>query len=327
MTINDIIATVADDFQAVDDTIRKQLSSNTPFIEKVGDYIVSGGGKRIRPLVTLLTARACGYQGRDHLTIAAVVEFLHTATLLHDDVVDGSELRRGKATVNAVWGNSPSILVGDFLISRAFQMVVSVKNMGVLEVLSDATNMIAEGEVLQLLNCHNPETTEAQYNEVIRLKTAKMFEAAAECGAIVASSPKETIHAMAQYALHIGNAFQLIDDVLDYTGNPEQTGKNVGDDLIEGKPTLPLIYALTHLPQEEANIIKRAIKSPTAPSERESVTQQVISIVQKCGAINYVERRAIEESQLAIQQLQQLPDSPFKEAMIALAILSVNRES
>ncbi len=325
MAIDNIVAAVADDFKAVDDIIRGQLGSNVPFIEKIGDYIIGSGGKRIRPLVTLLSARACGYTGNKHLTIAAVVEFLHTATLLHDDVVDGSDLRRGRATVNAVWGNSPSILVGDFLISRAFQMVVSIKNMGVLEVLSNATNQIAEGEVLQLLNCHNPDTTETQYNEVIRLKTAKMFEAASECGAIIASTPPKTIEALAKYALHLGNAFQLVDDVLDYAGDPEKTGKNIGDDLAEGKPTLPLIYALKHAPEKDAEIIREAIKPNTPHTHRIAQTKEVLAIVKACGATDYVEARAKQESQKAIEQLNILPNTPYKEAMATLATSSIER--
>lgn len=327
MTLDDIIAIVQQDFEGVNQLIRNQLHSTVPFISSVGDYITNSGGKRIRPLICLLTAKACAYHsGDDHIKLASVIELLHTATLLHDDVVDDSHLRRGKATVNAIWGNSPSILVGDFLISRAFQMIVSLGNMRTLEVISNTTNQIAEGEVLQLLNCHNPDTTEQDYYQVIRLKTAKMFEAAAECGAIISGSGTPHEKALASYALHLGNAFQLVDDILDYTGDPNETGKNVGDDLNEGKPTLPLIYALQNCSTEDATLIKEALSRKTSPAHiTKETTLRIIDIIHSCGAIEFSTEKARDEANKAIDYLSILNDTPYKEALEYLAKLSVNR--
>lgn len=329
MTLDDIIAIVQQDFEEVNHTIHAQLHSGVPFISTVGDYIINSGGKRIRPLISLLSARACGYgSGNDHTQLAAVIEFLHTATLLHDDVVDDSHLRRGKKTVNAIWGNSPSILVGDFLISRAFQLIVSLGNMRALQVISNATNQIAEGEVLQLLNCHNPDTTQEDYYQVIRLKTAMMFQAAAECGAIISGVGHETEKALGNYALHLGNAFQLIDDVLDYVGNPTETGKNVGDDLSEGKPTLPLIYTLNNCSTEDSNFIRNIVsQQKDHPDITSDHTNRVIEIIHSCGAIEFSEDRAQDEARKAISFLSILEASPFKDALTWLAKLSVNRAS
>ncbi|AUM11975.1 polyprenyl synthetase family protein [Ketobacter alkanivorans] len=320
MDFKAISAAVETDFQQVNDFIFKQLHTHVPLIKEIGNYIIDSGGKRLRPLVCLLSARALGYEGHKHVEIAAVVEFLHTATLLHDDVVDESSLRRGKASANEVWGNAPSVLVGDFLISRSFQMVVNVGNMRVLQILSDATNLIAEGEVLQLINCKNPDTNEAQYMEVIRYKTAKMFEASAQSGAVLAQPGEALELAFARYADHLGLAFQLIDDVLDYTGSAEEMGKNVGDDLAEGKPTLPLIYALQHASPADQDMIRTAIRTGGL-DKIDAITQAV----RNCGAIDYTIERANEQSRLAKEALGEVKDSVYKEALLALSDLAVAR--
>ncbi|MCP5019072.1 MAG: octaprenyl diphosphate synthase [Ketobacter sp.] len=320
MDFKAISAAVETDFQQVNDFIFKQLHTHVPLIKEIGNYIIDSGGKRLRPLVCLLSARALGYEGHKHVKIAAVVEFLHTATLLHDDVVDESSLRRGKASANEVWGNAPSVLVGDFLISRSFQMVVNVGNMRVLQILSDATNLIAEGEVLQLINCKNPDTNEAQYMEVIRYKTAKMFEASAQSGAVLAQPGEALELAFARYADHLGLAFQLIDDVLDYTGSAEEMGKNVGDDLAEGKPTLPLIYALQHASPADQDMIRTAIRTGGL-DKIDAITQAV----RNCGAIDYTIERANEQSRLAKEALGEVKDSVYKEALLALSDLAVAR--
>lgn len=320
MDFKAISAVVADDFKSVNDLIFKQLHTRVPLIREIGHYIIQSGGKRLRPLVCLLSARALGYEGTQHIDIAATVEFLHTATLLHDDVVDESGLRRGKPTVNAVWGNSPSVLVGDFLISRSFQMVVNVGNMKILQILSNATNLIAEGEVLQLINCKNPDTTEAQYMEVIRYKTAKMFEASAQSGAVLANPGHEVELAFARYADHLGSAFQLIDDVLDYTGSADEMGKNVGDDLAEGKPTLPLIFALQHASEDERALIRKAILSGGL-DQLEAITRAV----RNCGALDYTIEQANHQAALAKNCISAVPDSLHKQALVALCDLAVAR--
>lgn len=320
MSIESIISVVNDDFSSVNELILKELGSNVPFITQVGKYITNSGGKRIRPLVTLLSALSLDYKGKDHIAIAAIIEFLHTSTLLHDDVVDGSQLRRGKATVNNVWGNPPSILVGDFLISRAFEMMVRLENLNILKVLSSATNQIAEGEVLQLLNCRNPKMTEADYYRVIELKTSKMFEAAAECGAIIANKSTELEKALATYAIHLGNTFQLVDDLLDYVGDPTVTGKNIGDDLAEGKLTLPLIYAIQHGSKQTSDILENAIMSGGIEE-----LQSVIDIINSTDAIQYTRHRAQEESSAAVAALNIIPNSPYKDALIKLAVITVER--
>jgi octaprenyl-diphosphate synthase len=320
MDFKAISAAVEGDFLKVNDFIFKQLHTHVPLIKEIGNYIIDSGGKRLRPLVCLLSARALGYQGTQHIEVAAVVEFLHTATLLHDDVVDESSLRRGKASANEVWGNAPSVLVGDFLISRSFQMVVNVGDMKILQILSNATNLIAEGEVLQLINCKNPDTTEAQYMEVIRYKTAKMFEASAQSGAVLAKPDEATELAFARYADHLGSAFQLIDDVLDYTGSAEEMGKNVGDDLAEGKPTLPLIYALQHAKEDEQNLIRTAIRTGGL-GQIDAIT----NAVRTCGAIDYTIERANEQARLAKEALGEIENSIYKEALLALCDLAVDR--
>ncbi|MFZ5600840.1 MAG: polyprenyl synthetase family protein [Pseudomonadota bacterium] len=320
MDFKAISAVVETDFLAVNELIFKQLHTHVPLIKEIGHYIIRSGGKRLRPLVCLLSARALGYEGTQHIDVAAVVEFLHTATLLHDDVVDESSLRRGQATVNAVWGNAPSVLVGDFLISRSFQMVVNVGNMKILRILSEATNLIAEGEVLQLINCKNPDTTEQQYMEVIRYKTAKMFEASAQSGAVLANPGEDMELAFARYADHLGCAFQLIDDVLDYTGSADEMGKNVGDDLAEGKPTLPLIFALQHGKEADQALIRKAINTGGL-DELDAITRAV----RDCGALDYTIEQAHEQSRLAKACLTAVPDNLHKQAMLALCDLAVAR--
>jgi octaprenyl-diphosphate synthase len=309
-----------DDSQATDQLILDELNSDVVLINQIGHYIVGSGGKRLRPMLLLLTAKALNYDGQQHLTLAAVIEFIHTATLLHDDVVDESDLRRGKGSANAVWGNAASVLVGDFLYSKAFEMMVRADNMRVMEILSKTTTAIAEGEVLQLLNCNNPTTTEASYLEVISRKTAILFSAATRLSALLVNAPAETESQMAAYGMHLGNAFQLIDDALDYKANAEDLGKNLGDDLAEGKPTLPLIHAIEHASEHDSQIIINAIKE----GDRNAFND-VYKIVKATGAITYTEKRAYEEAQKAINALNLIPDSPYRQAMIELAIFSVQR--
>jgi octaprenyl-diphosphate synthase len=320
MDITAIQTLIDQDMQAVNTLIHKRLRSEVALVNQLGYYIVNSGGKRLRPILLLLSARAFNYQGIHHLTLAAIVEFIHTATLLHDDVVDASELRRGQRTANYVWGNEASVLVGDFLYSRAFQMMVEVKNMRVMEILSAATNIIAEGEVLQLLNCHEPNTTEAQYLQVIRSKTAKLFEAAAQLGAIISEQPHQYEQAMATYGIHLGTAFQLIDDVLDYSAKSEDIGKNVGDDLAEGKPTLPLIHAL-----QQGNLVQqRVLREAIVHGGREHISE-VIAALEFTDAIGYTATVAQREAEQAILALEGLPNSPYAEALRALAHFSIHR--
>lgn len=328
MNFKDIINLISNDFEAVNTYIVKNLHSNIALAEEIGHYIISSGGKRIRPVVTLLAANACNYQGSNHINTAAIIEFLHTATLLHDDVVDDSNLRRGKASANSVWGNPASVLVGDFLISRSFQMVVGMRDLRLMDILASCTNIISEGEILQLTNCRNPDTSEASYMDVIYAKTAKMFEAAAEAGSVLASDDPATKEqlimqkAMKEYAKQLGIAFQLIDDLLDYQGDAEEMGKNVGDDLAEGKPTLPLIYAIENASAEEASLIRDAIKTGGLDK-----LDAVISIVKNCGGLTYTQEKAEAASQLAIEALAPIANSSYKEGLIALADLAVNRSN
>jgi octaprenyl-diphosphate synthase len=305
---------------AVDQLILNELSSDVVLINQIGHYIISNGGKRLRPMLLLLAAKALGNVSDHHLILAAVIEFIHTATLLHDDVVDESDLRRGQESANAVWGNAASVLVGDYLYSSAFEMMVRTNNMRVMEILSKTTTAIAEGEVLQLLNCNNPETTESRYLEVIARKTAILFSAATRLGAVISNTDKTVEDALAAYGQHLGVAFQLIDDALDYKATTEELGKNLGDDLAEGKPTLPLIYAIAHGTAEQAQVIVNAIKNGT----RETFNQ-VYEIVKATQAIEYTERCANEQAQLAIDALNCLEDSIYKEALILLARFSVQR--
>ncbi|TAN49795.1 MAG: octaprenyl diphosphate synthase [Methylococcaceae bacterium] len=311
---------VADDLAAVDQLIIKQLSSDVLLINQIGQYIVSGGGKRLRPILLLLASRALGYQGIHHLTLAAVIEFIHTATLLHDDVVDESSLRRGRDTVNNLWGNAASVLVGDYLYSRSFEMMVTAQNLRIMEILSRTTTAIAEGEVLQLLNCNNAATTEEAYLQVISRKTAILFSAAGRLAAVLSGADVVVEQAMSAYGQHLGTAFQLIDDVLDYKANPQDLGKNLGDDLAEGKPTLPLIYALQQSDEQQAAVLRRAIEA----GDRDAFNA-VYAIIQATDAITYTEQRAEEEARKAAQCLDGLPASCAKDAMIALADFSIAR--
>lgn len=309
-------------FEAVNDYIINHLGSNVPLVEKIGHYIVESGGKRLRPLLVLLAANAAGYQGDKHIPLAAIIEFIHTATLLHDDVVDNSDLRRGKDTANAKWGNAPSVLVGDFLYSRAFQVLVEIGSMPIMEVISNATNVIAEGEVLQLLNTKNPDTTEEAYMQVILGKTAMLFEAATEAGAILAEASKEEQEGLRLYGLHLGTAFQLIDDVMDYLSTAEEMGKNVGDDLAEGKATLPLIHAMRSGNEEQRKLVRQAIRKGGLDD-----LQPIMNIVKETGAIEYTQEKAQAEADKAIAALDALKDTSFKETLIQIANLAVKRKS
>lgn len=315
-------ALIADDFRATDRRIRVALASDVALISQLGDYIVSGGGKRLRPMLVLLAARACGVRDERHIDLAAIIEFIHTATLLHDDVVDASMLRRGRETANAVWGNEASVLTGDFLYSRAFQMMVQVNNMRVMQIMADATNLIAEGEVLQLMNCHDPDTDETRYLEVIRRKTATLFEAGARLGAVITEQPAARETALASYGLHLGLAFQLVDDMLDYSATSAELGKNIGDDLAEGKPTLPLIHALQHAAPGERELIRQAIEQ--GGSEHSS---EILGIVARSGAPAYVQDCARRERDTALAALAGLPASRYREALEELAEFAVERRS
>lgn len=313
---------VMGDFRATDAAIREALRSDVALINQLGEYIINGGGKRLRPLLVLLAARACGASDAHHVQLAAIIEFIHTATLLHDDVVDASRMRRGRETANTIWGNEASVLVGDFLYSRAFQMMVAVNNMRVMQVMADATNLIAEGEVMQLLNRHDPETTEARYLQVIRRKTATLFQAGARVAAIITSQEESTEDALSNYGLHLGTAFQLIDDSLDYSASAAEMGKNTGDDLDEGKPTLPLIYAMQHASAPERELICAAIES----GGRERI-DGVLPIIHRTKALEYTLSRAQRERERATAALNALPDSPYREALIRLADFSIERRS
>ena len=299
MQLNDIQALVATDMEGVNAHIRAQLHSDVALIEQMGEYIVNSGGKRLRPVLAILSARACQYQGEKHHLTAAIIEFIHTATLLHDDVVDASDLRRGRETANSIWGNEASVLVGDFIFSRSFEMMVQVGDMRVMEVLATASNTIAEGEVLQLLNCNDPDTTEQQYMEVIRCKTAKLFEAAARLGPVLAAMPATTEAALAAYGMHLGTAFQLIDDVLDYRADSETMGKNVGDDLAEGKPTLPIIYALNNGNAAQIKVLREVIKN----GDR-SKLQQVLEIILDTKALEYAQKPRCRKPSLPSERLR-----------------------
>lgn len=320
MDIKTIRASIADDLQAVDALIRRELHSDVVLINQLAAHLIDGGGKRLRPVTTLLAAHACDYTGDQHIMAAAIIEFIHTATLLHDDVVDESSRRRGRQTANAIWGNQASVLVGDFLYSRSFQMMVRIGNMRVMEIMADTTNTIAEGEVMQLLNCHDPDTTEARYMAVIHCKTARLFEAAAQLGAVLAARSPDEEAALGRYGRHLGTAFQLIDDVLDYRASSAELGKNIGDDLAEGKPTLPLIYALRHGNAEQSRIIRAAIKEGGL-EQIEIVTQTIEST----GALDYTTRLAAEEANQAIACLDRLPDLPVRQSLIGLAQFAVSR--
>ena len=319
-----IQALVKTDMEAVDRLIKQRLQSDVVLVNQLSTYIINSGGKRLRPILALLMARACGYQGERHVDIAAIVEFIHTATLLHDDVVDESDMRRGKETANNVWGNQAAVLVGDFLYSRSFEMMVDVNEMRVMEVMASTTNIIAEGEVLQLLNVHDADTDEARYLDVIYSKTAKLFEAACQLGAILSGLSAKEEKAAATYGTHLGTAFQLVDDILDYSADSKEMGKNVGDDLAEGKPTLPLIYALKVSEEnneaEDVGVIRKAIEEGGL-----EYIDAVMKIIRKTKALEYTQAVAVKETELANHALSFLPESEYKTALAELAKLSVSR--
>jgi octaprenyl-diphosphate synthase len=323
MDFNAIQALTAKDMEKVNATIQAQLNSDVSLINQLGFYIVSGGGKRLRPLIALLSAKALGYEGDKHITAAAFVEFIHTATLLHDDVVDESDMRRGKETANAAFGNAASILVGDFIYTRSFQMMTSLGSLKILELMSGAVNVIAEGEVQQLINCNDPSTTEENYMEVIYSKTARLFEAAAHIGALLVDADEKLELALQNYGKYLGTAFQLIDDVLDYTADGKEMGKNVGDDLAEGKPTLPLLYAMRNGSEAQRLMIHEAIENANGMEKLDDILQAM----DETGALTYTTKKAEQEADKAIHELDALPDSVYKEALITLAHLAVKRSS
>jgi octaprenyl-diphosphate synthase len=325
MSFLSMLAPVAQDLEEVDALIRRRLDSDVPLVRQIAEYIVAGGGKRLRPALLLLACGAAGYRegsaGR-RLQLAAVVEFIHTATLLHDDVVDESPLRRGRSTANTAFGNAAAVLVGDFLYSRAFQMMVETDNMRVMQVLAEATNTIAGGEVLQLMGSHDPQVDEARYLEVIRRKTAKLFEAAARLGGVLAGAARPIEEGLADYGMRVGTAFQLIDDVLDYSGDAEAIGKSLGDDLAEGKPTLPLIYAMRAGSGEQAGLVRRAI----VEGGREDFPG-VLAAIRACGALDYARAVARREAEAALAALAPLPGTEFKQSLLELASFSVTRKN
>ena len=321
MNIQSIQSLAERDMSTVNELIYSQLNSDVALINQLGIYIVNAGGKRMRPMLTVLAARALKYDGEDHCTIAAIIEFIHTATLLHDDVVDESNMRRGRETANALFGNGASVLVGDFLYTRSFQMMTKLGNMRIMDILSDATNIVAEGEVLQLMNCNDPNTTEESYLEVIYCKTAKLFEAATRLAAVISNQDKAVEDAMANYGKHLGTAFQLVDDIMDYTADAKEMGKNVGDDLAEGKPTLPLLYAMAHGTKVQRQLISDAIEHCNGMDHLD----EILSVMQQTGSLVYTQKKAEQEADKAINALAVLPESAHKEALIALAHIAANR--
>ena len=318
-----IFEAVREDFEAVDALIIESLNSDIPLVEEISAYIIKAGGKRLRPLLVLLAARASGYKGSEHIKLAVIIEFLHTAMLLHDDVVDNSTLRRGRATANATWGNAASVLVGDFLHSRAFEMMVEIGNLDVMALLSKATNGIAEGEVQQLMYLRDPEITEAIYHEVIYRKTALLFEVAAHSGSVLADAPTATARALNHFGKHLGIAFQLMDDLLDYDGTTCDLGKNIGDDLAEGKMTLPLIVALRQGSEQDGALIRSAINSPGTTD----ALPAILKAVDTSGGLQYTLDQALAQRSLALNALSALSDSPFKHALSQLIEFSVNRQT
>lgn len=322
--IKSIIELVSDDMSKVTQAIGENLNSDVALINQLGAYIVQAGGKRLRPVALLLAAKATSIEDpqsdRNQVLLAAIIEFIHTATLLHDDVVDESEMRRGRETANEVFGNAASVLVGDYLYSRSFQMMVEVGSMRVMEILSRTTNQIAEGEVMQLINCGSAETTEQQYMETIQSKTAILFEAATQLGAVITKQASPVEQAMAAYGLHLGTAFQLVDDILDYTADAKDMGKNVGDDLAEGKPTLPLINAIERSEGADKALLEDAITN----ASRDNL-ESVLAVIEKTGSLAYTARIARDQAKLAQQALNVLADSPYKQALLSLAEFSVER--
>ncbi|WP_036248449.1 octaprenyl diphosphate synthase [Massilia sp. BSC265] len=317
---NNIAQSIATDMEAVNAVIRQRLHSEVSLVNQIAEYIISAGGKRIRPVLVLLLANAYNYKGTAHHELAAVVEFIHTATLLHDDVVDESSMRRGRQTANALFGNAASVLVGDFLYSRSFQMMVSLDDMRVMRILSDATNVIAEGEVLQLLNMHDPDVTHESYLKVIRSKTAKLFEAAAELGALVGGASDEQIAAAGEYGRSLGTAFQLIDDVLDYAGDAAEIGKNLGDDLREGKPTLPLIWLMENGTEQQRQLVRSCIEHGD-----EEQFEAVLAAVTSSGALDYTRQQAEQAARRAAEAISSLPESVYKASLQQLCSFAVDR--
>ena len=322
MDIKAIQALIESDMNDVNQLIHAQMRSDVALVNQLGLYIVSSGGKRVRPMLAILAAKALGYQGKDHITLATIVEFIHTATLLHDDVVDESNLRRGTPTANAEFGNAASVLVGDFIYTRSFQLMVGLGKMQIMQVLADATNIIAEGEVLQLMNCNDPDTTEASYMQVIYSKTAKLFEAATGLAAIITEQDQTTLDALNLYGMHLGTAFQLVDDVLDYNADAEQLGKNIGDDLAEGKPTLPLIYAMQHGSEQQTQLIRDAIEHSNGMEHLEDI----LSALKQTNALEFTMQKAELEADKAIACLDFLAESDYKQALISLARIAVDRD-
>ncbi|MBB1341625.1 MULTISPECIES: octaprenyl diphosphate synthase [unclassified Pseudoalteromonas] len=321
MDIKAIQALIENDMNDVNQLIYAQMRSDVALVNQLGLYIVNSGGKRVRPMLAILAAKALGYEGKDHVTLATIVEFIHTATLLHDDVVDESNLRRGTPTANAEFGNAASVLVGDFIYTRSFQLMVGIGKMQVMQILADATNVIAEGEVLQLMNCNDPDTTEDSYMQVIYSKTAKLFEAATGLAAIITEKDDSTLQALNLYGMHLGTAFQLVDDVLDYNADAEQLGKNIGDDLAEGKPTLPLLYAMRHGNAEQVQLIRDAIEHSNGMDHLEAI----LSTLNETKALEFTMNKANEEADKAIACLSVLDESPYKEALVSLARIAVDR--
>ncbi len=323
MDTNEIKALCEEDMQSVNRLIQDQVNSDVALVNQLGYYIVNSGGKRLRPMLCVLAAKAMGIQNNDHHTLAAIIEFIHTATLLHDDVVDESTMRRGRETANELFGNQASVLVGDFLYTRSFQMMVSLKRMKVMDVLASATNVIAEGEVLQLMNCNDPDTSEASYMQVIYSKTARLFEAATQLAAVLTDQPAHIESAMQEYGKYLGTAFQLMDDVLDYASTADTMGKNAGDDLAEGKPTLPLLYAMWNGETHEANLIRKAIELGNGKGNFEAI----LGIMNKTGSLAYTIEKAEEAKRAAIASLTAIPESPYKDALIGLANAAVERNA
>jgi octaprenyl-diphosphate synthase len=322
LSYDDAAALSCDDMAAVDELISESLASDVLLVSQVSEYIVMSGGKRLRPMIVLLASRALGYDGQQHVRAAGIIEFIHTATLLHDDVVDSSERRRGRDSANTVFGNQASVLVGDFLYSRAFQMMVDVDSMRVMQILADATNTIAAGEVMQLMNVHDPDVSEESYRQVIYRKTARLFEAGAQISAVLSGQSEAVEKAMINYGRHLGTAFQLVDDALDYEASSEELGKNLGDDLAEGKPTLPLIYAMQNAAPDERDMIRNAILAGGL-----DVLDNIQSVIESTGALQYTAARAQEAADLSIAALSEIPDSEHKQALIAIAEFAIRRRS
>jgi octaprenyl-diphosphate synthase len=322
MDIKAIQALIESDMNDVNQLIHAQMRSEVALVNQLGLYIVNSGGKRVRPMLAILAAKALGYTGKDHITLATIVEFIHTATLLHDDVVDESNLRRGTPTANAEFGNAASVLVGDFIYTRSFQLMVGLGKMQIMQILADATNIIAEGEVLQLMNCNDPDTTEASYMQVIYSKTAKLFEAATGLAAIITNNDEATLNALNLYGMHLGTAFQLVDDVLDYNADADQLGKNIGDDLAEGKPTLPLIYAMQHGNAHQTQLIRDAIEHSNGMEHLE----EILFTLKQTNALEFTMQKAELEADKAIACLDFLPESEYKHALVSLARIAVDRD-